>query len=99
MITRQRCRSAGTRAAARARHQKIRCSAMLQTIKTCWSDFCIVAASGPSLTPKVADACKGFHVVAVNDAYRLFPDADVLYACDPKWWDVHKGVRKFAGER
>lgn len=59
---------------------------------------CIVAATGPSLTPAVAAACHGT-VIAVNDAYRLLSGADVLYACDAKWWDVHGGCRDFAGER
>ncbi len=38
-------------------------------------------------------------VVAVNDAYMLLPFADVLYACDAKWWDVHRGAAGFAGEK
>ena len=41
----------------------------------------------------------GFSVVAVNDAYRLFPDADLLYACDAAWWRAHDGARSFRGER
>ncbi|MPZ58445.1 MAG: hypothetical protein GEU91_18520 [Rhizobiales bacterium] len=69
-----------------------------ETISPRWSE-CIVAATGPSLTPGVADACHGHRVVAVNDAYRLLPFADVLYACDTKWWDVHAGCSGFAGER
>lgn len=59
----------------------------------------IVAASGPSLTPEVAAACAGFPVIAVNDAYRLFPAALALYACDTTWWEHHKGAPDFAGER
>jgi hypothetical protein len=38
-------------------------------------------------------------VLVVNDAYRLIPSADVLYACDAKWWRLHEGARGFAGER
>jgi len=34
----------------------------------------------------------GFRVVAVNDAYRLMPWADILYACDADWWKVHDGA-------
>ena len=63
-----------------------------------WSQ-CIVAATGPSLTAQVAEQCVGQHVVAVNDAYRLLPWAEVLYACDPDWWDVHHGCPGFAGEK
>lgn len=59
----------------------------------------VVAATGPSLTPDVAKRCKGFRVIAVNDAWRLFPTADVLYAADAIWWKVHKGVPDFGGER
>lgn len=66
---------------------------------------CIIAASGPSLTPAVAEQCRqayqaGTHNVAVvNDAYRLVPFADLLYACDQSWWNVHKGCPNFAGEK
>lgn len=62
-----------------------------------WSGRCIVAAPGPSLTPEVADSCRGERVVAVNDAYRLLPWADVLYGCDASWWEQRKP--EFAGER
>lgn len=35
----------------------------------------------------------------MNDAYRLIPEADLLYACDERWWTAHGGVRQFAGQR
>jgi hypothetical protein len=66
---------------------------------------CIVAATGPSLTTAVTDLCRAAHergthkVMAVNDAYRPMPFADALYACDGKWWDLHKGCADFAGEK
>jgi hypothetical protein len=66
---------------------------------------CIVAATGPSLTDEVAEQCRIAHekwthrVIAVNDAYRLMPFADVLYACDQAWWDLHKGCPNFEGEK
>lgn len=72
---------------------------MLQRTRPRWSDLCVVAASGPSLNDEVAAACRGVPVVAVNDAWRLFPFAAVLYACDEAWWDVYDGARAFAGER
>lgn len=71
---------------------------MVETLTPRWSQ-CIVAATGPSLTPAVAERCVGQPVVAVNDAYRLLPWAEVLYACDSNWWDVHNGCPGFAGER
>ena len=36
-------------------------------------------------------------VIAVNDAWRLAPWADILYACDGRWWRHHKGVPEFTG--
>lgn len=64
-----------------------------------WSGRCIVAASGPSLTPETATMCRGERVIAVNDAHRLLPFAAVLYACDGTWWEAHGGCLDFAGER
>ena len=72
----------------------------LLRIEPRWSsDLCVVAATGPSLTQQVAEACKGHKVVVVNDAYRLIPNAQVLYACDSMWWEVHKGCPDFQGEK
>lgn len=55
-----------------------------------WAGRCIVAASGPSLTEEAAALCRGERVVAVNDAYRLLPWAEVTYACDQAWWGIHR---------
>jgi hypothetical protein len=63
-----------------------------------WPD-CIVAATGPSLTEAVADQCRSQRVIAVNDAYRRLPWADVLYAGDADWWGVHEGCPDFTGEK
>lgn len=71
----------------------------LQRIKPRFTDRCVVAATGPSLTQDVADLCRGIPVIAVNDAWRLLPFADVLYAADADWWDHHRGCPEFAGER
>jgi hypothetical protein len=62
---------------------------------------CVVAAPGPSLTPEVADAvyASGLPVLAVNDAYKRLPFADILYACDACWWHARAGAREFGGER
>lgn len=59
----------------------------------------IVAAPGPSLTAETAAICNSEIVLAVNDSYKLFPKASVLYACDAAWWDFNKFVPGFAGER
>ena len=69
----------------------------LQRISPNWNLPCVVAASGPSLKP--LPRLDGWRYIAVNDAYKLVPHADILYACDLAWWDCHKGVPEFAGER
>lgn len=40
-----------------------------------------------------------FRTIAVNDAWRLAPWADLLYACDFAWWDHHGGVPDFRGAK
>ena len=40
-----------------------------------------------------------YRVIAINDNYSLAPWADLLYACDASWWDLHQGCLSFAGER
>lgn len=40
-----------------------------------------------------------WRIIAVQDAYRLMPWADVLYGCDARWWDAHNGCMDFQGER
>ncbi len=60
---------------------------------------CVVAASGPSLTEEDATAVVGLPTIAVNDAYRLIPTADVLYAGDETWWDYHADKINRTSER
>lgn len=66
----------------------------------------IIIASGPSLTPDDVERCRGNgFVIVVNDAYRLAPWADEVYACDGTWWDHHLqktasfGVRRWTCNR
>src|SRR5262245_49172798 len=59
----------------------------------------VVAAPGPSLTTEAAERIKGLPAIVVNDAWRLLPWADVLFACDAAWWRYYRGVPGFAGER
>ncbi len=53
---------------------------------------------GPSLNRDQVDCLRGrARVIAVNDAYKLAPWAEVLYACDWRWWLKHDGVPGFKG--
>ena len=61
---------------------------------------CVVVASGPSLTADDVDYCRErAAVIVANDNYKLAPWADVLYAADPEWWDLHQGAPSFKGLR
>lgn len=77
----------------------------LQRINADWHEPVIVAASGPSLTKEVAWTCRkarwmnGWRIVAVNDAYKMFPALDILYACDAKWWKHHDGAKDCDAEK
>lgn len=55
-------------------------------------------ATGPSLTQADCDGLRGkVRVIAINDAHRLAPWADVLYSSDRRWWPHYKGVSSFTG--
>jgi len=57
-------------------------------------------ASGPSLTR--ADVAlvraQGLPTIVVNTTYQMAPWADVLYACDAKWWAWQQGAPGFRGQ-
>lgn len=48
-----------------------------------------ILASGPSLTKEDAEKLEGQNICVINTTYQLCPNADILYACDPHWWDWH----------
>lgn len=58
-----------------------------------------VLATGPSLTQSDVDAVRGLKVIAVSDAYKLAPWADVLYSSDARWFWAHPEAKSFAGLR
>ena len=59
----------------------------------------VCIAGGASLTKEQVDMCKGHKVIAINDAYKLAPWADILYACDNQWWEWHDGCPSFEGRK
>jgi hypothetical protein len=65
--------------------------------------FCL--ASGPSLTEEDVELVRRWRnenrlVFVANTTYRIAPWADLLFAMDPGWWDVHKrDVRSFDGDK
>lgn len=61
----------------------------------------VILAGGPSLTPAdiAAVLARRVRVIAIKDTIRLAPEADVLYACDAKWWQYHGPALVYSGLR
>jgi len=61
-------------------------------------DRIVVVASGPSLTREDVKRIRGERVIVVNTTVKMIPWADVLYACDLKWWEHNENLwRDFQG--
>lgn len=61
-----------------------------------WHDATVVIlASGPSLATTDIDQCVGIPVIAIKNSIALAPWADVLYACDRRWWRAHPETRNY----
>jgi hypothetical protein len=96
------CVLTGTRREARERQDVIRRleDGYSEVLRAWEGETVAIFATGPSLTQEDVDRCRGFKTIAVNDAYRLAPWADVLYFADYQWWNWHKdreGFRSFPG--
>lgn len=60
----------------------------------------VCIGGGSSLTDTDVQAVRGKgRVIAINDAYRICPWADVLYGADKDWWIEHQGVPSFIGPK
>lgn len=70
-------------------------------VQRLWPESTIVClGGGPSLTQADVDVCRErARVIAIKDAVRMAPWADVLYACDAKWWHHHRKTLTFEGPR
>jgi hypothetical protein len=60
-----------------------------------------IIGSGNSLTDEQINyvVSQGWKIIVINDTWQRVPQADVLYACDGKWWDAHIDALSFKGER
>ncbi len=69
-----------------------------------WKDepVCFLLGCGPSLVAlnKFLPLCEYGKVIAINDAYRMCPKADVLYFHDDAWWQSNwfDAGMKFQGQ-
>ncbi len=56
-----------------------------------------VMASGPSMSPEIADKVTHLPRVTVNDTIFLAPDAEIIYAGDAHWWNATPAAMNFRG--
>lgn len=67
----------------------------------------VIIASGPSLTAEQCERVRAWReagdkrkAVVINTSFRMAPWADILYACDMRWWDcVENGKTHFEEAR
>ena len=61
---------------------------------------CVIVGTGPSAGTARLECSRGWPCIAVNDAWRLIPWAQYLYACDRQWWNKHGATvrAEFLGE-
>lgn len=53
-------------------------------------ETCAILAGGPSLNNVDLGALAGLRVLTINNSWQLYPNADVLYFCDSRWWRKHQ---------
>lgn len=71
---------------------------MVEVPKMWDGDTVVIMGSGPSLTRSDVEYVRGkAKTIVINTTYELAPWADVLYACDGRWWRWRKGAPEFAG--
>jgi hypothetical protein len=66
-----------------------------------WRGECVaIVGAGPSANKQPIEMLRDrIHVIAINESYKLAPWAEILYACDFGFWQVHNGCKEFAGLR
>lgn len=58
----------------------------------------VIVASGPTAATVPLEIAKGrARFIAVNNSWKLCPWADILFAGDYKWWEIHGGCPEFPG--
>lgn len=63
-------------------------------------DTVAIIAPGPSLRKEDIEALyrrPDIFTIAIGDAWRWHPHADILYHCDYRWWNYYKYVPEFKG--
>jgi hypothetical protein len=84
------------RALLRARNQK----AYWHIPRDCEGETAFIIAGGPSVADHDLSRLKGRRVMVINSSYEAYPEAEMLFFGDTRWWLLHKKrlVESFAGK-
>lgn len=88
-----------TKAQQEAAKASAACRSLMAMILRFNGRVALVCAPGRSLPDLIDGLTTGLPTIAVNDAWKLVPGADILYATDQKWWAEHQGAPGFRGLR
>lgn len=69
-----------------------------------WPDWtgetAVIVATGPSAKNVNLELARGrARFLAIKDAWRLCPWAELLYGCDHHWWEANKAAHEYRGIR
>ncbi|TPN44875.1 methyltransferase domain-containing protein [Mesorhizobium sp. B1-1-7] len=71
---------------------------MAQLVRDWEGETAFVLAGGPSVLDLDLSLLKGRRVIAINSAHLTWPDADILFFADARWWsEIGSRERPFAG--
>jgi len=71
---------------------------MYYTISPTWKDeTCVILACGPSVATQDLSLLAGKRVIAINDAWRLYPKADVLFSGDWRFFRDNPDLSGYKG--
>ena len=71
-------------------------------VKREWkNEIVVILGGGPSAVAASHSFLASFRVITINDSFRLYPAADILYFCDLCWWEKRQQEvwNNFQGER
>lgn len=84
-------------------HAKVNGVLVDKSLKFDWfpkwpGETCVIVGGGPSAKDCNLELAKGLtRFIVINNSWELAPWAEVLYACDGRWWTFNKGADFFSG--
>lgn len=63
-------------------------------------DTIVIMCPGPSLSEEQVEMvkCTGHYTIIVGDAVLKYPEANIMYHCDARYWHYYDGMPNFKGD-